>query len=278
MFGRHLDRAAAGAPVPPAHEAASGKGPWSRRSSGNRLPILLGALLAGVPAAAVYAWLGHYIERQGIDELDVTARRVIGLAEARLVMVTKRSTILRRAACAPARARTATPCTRPRSGSCRSRSSPSSSPPATTRCTNLAVPLGERRVIGTIENPRRDIAIEIVRLGDVARQPGPHPPRQRGGSRARRADAGRHACCRAPPRTAGRIVIDLKLVAAGGIVFGERLPERAEPADAGEMLTAQVRSRRFGMVVTTSIAARARARRSPRPRRAGGARHRRASR
>ena len=41
-------------------------------------------------------------------------------------------------------------------------------PAGDTRCTNLAVPLGERRVIGTIENPRSDITIEIVRLGDVA--------------------------------------------------------------------------------------------------------------
>jgi EAL domain-containing protein (putative c-di-GMP-specific phosphodiesterase class I) len=48
-------------------------------------------------------------------------------------------------------------------------------------------------------------------------------------------------------------VIDLKLAATDGIVFGERLPDRAEPADAGEMLTAQVRSRRFGMVVSAAI-------------------------
>ena len=58
------------------------------------------------------------------------------------------------------------------------------------------------------------------------------------------------------PRTSsngGPHVIDLKLVAADGVVFGARLPESAEPADAGEMLTVHVRSRRFGMAVSTAI-------------------------
>jgi hypothetical protein len=48
-------------------------------------------------------------------------------------------------------------------------------------------------------------------------------------------------------------VIDLKLVAADGVVFGERPPERAEPADAGGMLTVRARSRRFGMGISAAI-------------------------
>jgi hypothetical protein len=213
--------------------------------------ILLGLMLAGLPAAAVHVWLGRTIERQGISELDVTARRAMGLAEGRLAWSRKRSTVSRRAACAPARARSR--------GHARDRVPGGADQGAfrrraagDTRCTNLAVPLGERSVIGTISNPRSDITIEIVRLGDGAD----------GLVRIRR-DTGEGSGLAALmpadimlPRTSsngGPHVIDLKLMAADGIVFGERLPDRSGPADAGEMLTVQVQSRRFGMVVSAAI-------------------------
>jgi sensor c-di-GMP phosphodiesterase-like protein len=48
-------------------------------------------------------------------------------------------------------------------------------------------------------------------------------------------------------------VIDVKLLAADGIVFGARPPESSGPGDPGEMFTVHVRSRPFGMIVTTAI-------------------------
>jgi sensor c-di-GMP phosphodiesterase-like protein len=214
--------------------------------------ILLGLMLAGLPAAAVHVWLGRTIERQGISELDVTARRAMGLAEGRLAMVAEALDGLaargvRSCAGADLEAMHETAF----------RVVPIKElsvvePAGDTRCTNLAVPLGERSVIGTISNPRSDITIEIVRLGDGAD----------GLVRIRR-DTGEGSGLAAVmpadimlPRTSsngGPHVIDLKLMAADGIVFGERLPDRSGPADAGEMLTVQVQSRRFGMVVSAAI-------------------------
>jgi sensor c-di-GMP phosphodiesterase-like protein len=214
--------------------------------------ILLGLVLAGLPAAAVHHWLGRYIEQQAINELDVTARRAIGLAEARLMMVTEALDALvargvRSCAGADLEAMHETSF----------RVVPIKElsvvePAGATRCTNLAIPFGERRVLATIENPRSDITIEIVRLGDATD----------GLVRIRRdtGDGSRLAALMPAdimlPRTSsnGRPhVIDMKLVAADGIVFGARPPESSEPGDPGEMFTVHVRSRPFGMIVTTAI-------------------------
>ena len=46
--------------------------------------IPLGLALAGIPAAAVHTWLSHYIEQDGINELDISAKRAIALTEVRL--------------------------------------------------------------------------------------------------------------------------------------------------------------------------------------------------
>jgi EAL domain-containing protein (putative c-di-GMP-specific phosphodiesterase class I) len=214
--------------------------------------ILLGLVLAGLPAATVHVWLGRTIERQGISELDVTARRAMGLAEGRLVMVAQALDGL-----AARGVRSCAGVDLEAMHETAFRVVPIKElsvvePAGGTRCTNLAVPLGERSVIGTISNPRSDITIEIVRLGDGAD----------GLVRIRR-DTGEGSGLAALmpadimlPRTSsngGPHVIDLKLMAADGTVFGERLPDRSGPADAGEMLTVQVQSRRFGMVVLAAI-------------------------
>jgi sensor c-di-GMP phosphodiesterase-like protein len=250
MFGRHLDGRGTRAGTASARDRMGTV--VVARKLRKSAALLLGALLAGLPAAGVYAWLGHSIERQGISELDVTARRAMGLAEGWLDMVTEALDGLaargvRSCAGADLEAMHETAF---RVVPIKELSVVAHA--GDTRCTNLAVPLGDRRVVGTIENPRSDVAIEIVRLGDVAD----------GLVRIRR-DTGEGTGLAAVmptdimvPRTSsngGPHVIDLKLVAADGIVFGARLPESAEPAEAGEMLTVHVRSRRFGMAVSTAI-------------------------
>ncbi len=49
--------------------------------------IPLGLVLAGIPAAAVHEWLGHYVEQESVKELNVAAKRVILLTEMRLAGV-----------------------------------------------------------------------------------------------------------------------------------------------------------------------------------------------
>ena len=62
-----------------------------------------------MPAAAVHTWLSHYIEQDGVNELNVSAKRVIALTEARLARVMQGTDDLAAPACAPVPMRTATP-------------------------------------------------------------------------------------------------------------------------------------------------------------------------
>src|SRR4030088_2387101 len=47
--------------------------------------IGIGVVLAGPPVAALNIWLSGLAERQGREELDLTARRHMAMSEARLV-------------------------------------------------------------------------------------------------------------------------------------------------------------------------------------------------
>jgi sensor c-di-GMP phosphodiesterase-like protein len=213
--------------------------------------LLIGLALVAAPAAGVYFWLGRYIEQQGAQELDVTARRVIGLAESRLVMVTEALDDLA--------ARGVHSC----AGADLDAMHETSfrivpikelsvvEPAGDTRCTNLAISLGARSVVAPITNSRADLAIDIVRIGNLE-----------GFVRIRRATAdGLALAALLPadimlPRTSsngGPHVISATLAGSDGTVFGERRAENSEPDEAGEALTAQVDSRHFGMVVTTSL-------------------------
>src|SRR5687767_9808819 len=53
--------------------------------------IAIGVALAGPPVAALNIWLGGLAERQAKEELDLSARRAIALAESR---VTRAMTLL----------------------------------------------------------------------------------------------------------------------------------------------------------------------------------------
>ena len=50
--------------------------------------IAAGVLLAGLPVLAFNLWLDSFVERQGQEEVDLSARRTISLAEARIGKVT----------------------------------------------------------------------------------------------------------------------------------------------------------------------------------------------
>jgi sensor c-di-GMP phosphodiesterase-like protein len=221
------------------------------RKLGKTAAILIGSMLAAVPAAAVHLWLNQYFETQAGRDLDVTARRAIGLAESRIVMVIEALDDL-----ALRGVRSCAGADRDAMHETSFRVVPIKeisivSPSGEMQCTNLAAALGERTVMVPIEDSRPDVGIEVVRIGE----------REDRFVRVRRAMAdGLALAALMPvdimlPRTSsngGPQVIRAALAASDGTVFGERLAEGGATDEPGAMLTAQVRSQSFGMMATTS--------------------------
>jgi hypothetical protein len=214
------------------------------------LAIPIGFALAAVPAVAVHFWLGGYLEQRSIHELETTAKRVIRLTETRLGDVIAGLDALA--------ARGVTSCTggdRAAMHEINFRVVPIKEisivgADTATVCTSLDVMLGRRTVISEpIENPRTDVMVEIVRLNDKDNL-----------VRVRRESVwGTWLAALVPvemlvPRTSssgGPVVVNATLASAGGTVIGERAPDLAE--GDGPLLTAQLKSERFGFVVTASM-------------------------
>jgi sensor c-di-GMP phosphodiesterase-like protein len=216
--------------------------------------IPLGLALAGIPAAGVHTWLSHYVEQQGINELSVSARRVIALTEMRLSGVIHGLDELAASgvhSCA-GNDRDAMNEVSFRVVPVKEVSLVDSN--GATQCTNLALPAVERRVISApIQSGHSEIVIEVIRLGDGTEN----------GLRIRRTIAdGAWLAALIPadlliPRIApngGPLAVNATLQAPDGTVIGERniaaAPDSAEP---GEPLVGHFRSDQFGIEVTTSI-------------------------
>ena len=109
--------------------------------------IPLGLALAGVPAVAVQTWLSHYIEREGLNELNISAMRVIALTERRFARVAEGLDDL-----AARGVRSCTGVDRDAMNEMSFRVIPVKEVSIVdsdggTVCTNLALPFGERQVI-----------------------------------------------------------------------------------------------------------------------------------
>ena len=216
--------------------------------------IPLGLALAGVPAAAVHTWLNNYIEQEGIDELAISARRVIALTERRIARVIEGLDDLA--------ARNVQSCI----GGDRDAMNEMSfrvipvkevsivDSDGGTVCTNLALPFGERQVVSTpIESTHSEVVIEVVRLGSG----------NDNGLRIRRtiADASWLAALipsdllipRISP-TGGPIIVNASLTALDGTLIGERSAAQPDDAAPQDVLRARFPSEHFGIVVNTSIA------------------------
>ncbi len=156
--------------------------------------IPLGLALAGVPAAAVHTWLSHYIEQEGVNELNVSAKRVIALTETRLGRVIEGLDDL-----AARGVRSCVDADRDAMHEMSFRVIPVKEVSMVdsdggTVCTNLALPFGQRQVISApIESRHSEIVIEVIRLGEWQRQRLAHPPHHRGRLMARRAHPVRSA-------------------------------------------------------------------------------------
>lgn len=216
--------------------------------------IALGLALAGLPAAAVHVWLSDYIERQVAAELDVSAKRVIALAEARLgAAIEALDDLSRRGVRSCEQADLAamneisfsvTPV----------KEASVIAPDGETLCTNLAVPLGERKVISPpIASPHPGVVIEVLRIGDRA----DHVVRVRNAS----GPGGAGLAVLVPadlflPRTSlngGTSLVRTRIDTIEGALIGERA-ERPQPSDDAERMAAQLRSAHFGILVTVSMA------------------------
>jgi sensor c-di-GMP phosphodiesterase-like protein len=217
--------------------------------------IALGLALAGIPAAAAHVWLSSYIERQVSGELDVAARRVVALAETRLgASIEALDDLMNRGvrSCQQADLNamneasfSVTPV----------KEVSVIAPDGATVCTNLGVPLGERRVISPpISSAFPGVIIEVLRIGDRAE----HVVRVRNMNGL----DGTGLAVLIPadlflPRTSsngGPNLVRARVDTADGALIGERGAERPERGDQADRMSAQLRSERFGILVTVSMA------------------------
>jgi len=215
--------------------------------------IPLGLALAGVPAVAVQTWLSHYIEREGLNELNISAMRVIALTERRFARVAEGLDDL-----AARGVRSCTGVDRDAMNEMSFRVIPVKEVSIVdsdggTVCTNLALPFGERRVISApVESTHSEVVIEVIRLGDG----------NDNGVRIRRTIAdGSWLAALIPsdlliPRispTGGPVVVNATLAASDGTLIGERSAAQRDNAAPHEHLLARYPSNHYGIVVTTSI-------------------------
>lgn len=216
--------------------------------------IPLGLALAGVPAAAVHTWLNRYIEQEGLNELAISARRVIALTEVRIGRVI--------AGLDDLAARSVGSCTgvdRDAMNEMSFRVIPVKevsivNSDGGTVCTNLALPFGERQVISApIESAHSEVVIEVIRLGNG----------NDNGLRIRRSIAdGSWLAALIPsdlliPRispTGGPVIVNAALTTADGTLIGERSAAQPDDVAPEDVLRARFPSEHFGIAVTTSLA------------------------
>jgi sensor c-di-GMP phosphodiesterase-like protein len=215
--------------------------------------IPLGLALAGVPAAGVHTWLSHYIEQDGLNELDISARRVIALTEMRLAGVIRGLDEL-----AAAGVRACAGSDRDAMNEMSFRIVPVKEvsivdSDGRTICTNLALPSVQRQVVSSpIESTHSEVVIEIIRLGEGTEN----------GLRIRRSIAdGAWLAALIPsdlliPRISpngGPVAVTATLCALDGTIIGERSVPHPDSTGPPSLLTTRSRSEHFGIVVSTSI-------------------------
>lgn len=146
----------------------------------NLVAIAIGVLLAGAPLLAFNFWLGGVIDRQGQDEVDTSARRAIALAEARVTQVVNALDALA--------ARGVVSC-RPGDRETMRKASFDTTPikeisiigpDGQTLCTDLGLPLGQRKVVSTEPLVGTDYLFDILdiengpRMARLRRPAGDH--------------------------------------------------------------------------------------------------------
>jgi sensor c-di-GMP phosphodiesterase-like protein len=131
------------------------------------LAVLIGVALAGVPMGAFNLWLDYFIEQQGRDEVAAVARRSVAMADARVARLVDGLNNLTQHgidSCQPAHLealRQANFSTAP------IKELSIIGPAGETLCTDLALPVGDRKVVSSQPlSADGAFAIEVVSLGD----------------------------------------------------------------------------------------------------------------
>ena len=215
--------------------------------------VLIGLTLSAAAAAAMHALASDYVEQDAVNELTITARRVIALTEARLDGVTE--------ALAEMAAREVRSC----GGADRDAMNEVSFRVAAvkevsivtadgrTLCTNLGVRFEGRQVLSApLGDALSGIAIEVVQLGGGIEN----------AIRVRRAADGFYLAALVPAdfllprisRTGGPVMVNASLASRDGAIVGERMVADAAGSAADDALVVRAQSDRFGLEVTTSIA------------------------
>lgn len=215
--------------------------------------IPIGLALAAAPAVGVHHWLSHYIEQEGVNELTVSAKRVIALTETRLSRVVEALDDL-----AARGVKSCTGVDRDAMHEIAFRASPVKEVSLVdhdgdTLCTNLALPFGHRQVISPpVRSKHSEIIIEVIRLGGASDN----------AVRIRRTIAdGAWVAALVPadmliPRissTGAPSAVNATLLTSEGVVVGERNPDVRGNLGAQDLLSVQFGSERFGVAVKVAI-------------------------
>jgi sensor c-di-GMP phosphodiesterase-like protein len=213
--------------------------------------IVMGLALAGLPALAVHTWLSGYIGRQAAAELDVASRRAIALTETRLgAAVEALSDLMSRGVRSCAQSDLDAMNEVSFSVTAIKEVSVIGADGATV-CTNLAVSLGERRVVASpITSSYPGVVVEVLRIGERTDQ--------MVRIRDMRGANGVGLAVLIPsdlllPRmsaSGGPFLIRARIEAGNGVLIGERDGERAETED--DRMTVRVASARFDIVAIAS--------------------------
>jgi sensor c-di-GMP phosphodiesterase-like protein len=133
------------------------------------MAVVIGVALAGVPVAAFNIWINYSIEQRGREEVAQVAWRALAFAERRATRIID--------ALAELAARGIDTCSAAHVAALRQANFSTIpikelsivDPAGQTLCTDLAIPLGIRKVVSTHPfSTQHDILIEVLRLGDRA--------------------------------------------------------------------------------------------------------------
>ncbi len=223
---------------------------FSRR---NLLATLVGVLLAGLPMSVFNFWLDELIERQGQEEVAVSARRTITLAESRIARVTGTLDDLASRgvdSCRPSQIellRKAAFDTTP------AKELSVIGPDGQTLCTDAGIALGPRRALAAQPiSPAGDVWFEVMRLGNPSNRV----------VRIRRQAAGRPGLAALIPTElfipqvstqGGALNAHALVTMRDGTVVGEGGNAPGKSVSPANIFTRSILSNRYGLTVQVSL-------------------------
>jgi sensor c-di-GMP phosphodiesterase-like protein len=131
------------------------------------LAIMAGVVIAGMPMVVFHYWLGDLIERQGRDEVLMSARRMMSLAETRIIKVAATLNNLAGKAIDSCEPENVEAFRRASFATITIKELSVVGPDGQTLCTDIGVLLGERRIIASqnMTTPSGTIVFDLMQIG-----------------------------------------------------------------------------------------------------------------